>query len=132
VDDTCPNNFDLARPPTAHVHVRLDGAMRPATLAELAERAGLPVPASRGYGAFDAFGARIRTAAAVVRTEDDLARLVLAVAGVATSRDDAHLPTPRGRVSIPLAGPSIARAGPSSEAPPGATRRSAPGGTLAP
>ncbi len=68
--------------------------MRPATLAELAERAGLPVPASRGYGAFDAFGARIRTAAAVVRTEDDLARLVLAVAGGTTSRDDAHLPTP--------------------------------------
>ncbi|GHJ48192.1 putative adenosine/adenine deaminase [Catellatospora sp. TT07R-123] len=52
--------------------------MRPATLAELAARAGLPVPDAIPAGAqgWDAFQSRYDLARAVLRTADDIARVV--------------------------------------------------------
>ena len=35
--------------PKAHLHVHLEGAMRPSTLAEFAAQNGAPVPDVRGY-----------------------------------------------------------------------------------
>jgi adenosine deaminase len=65
--------FDL---PKAHLHVHLEGAMRPATLAELAEEYGVAVPAIRGYGSFTEFVGQYRAACAVLRTPEDIRRLV--------------------------------------------------------
>jgi adenosine deaminase len=65
--------FDL---PKAHLHVHLEGAMRPTTLAELAEKYGVAVPATRGYGSFSEFVGQYRAACAVLRTPEDLRRLV--------------------------------------------------------
>jgi len=50
--------------------------MRPATLAELADRHGMAVPETSGYGDFSAFSAMYKTAATVIRSDDDLARVV--------------------------------------------------------
>ena len=46
---------DLRALSKGHLHVHLEGAMRPTTLAELADVAGIPVPEIRGYGSFSAF-----------------------------------------------------------------------------
>jgi adenosine deaminase len=67
---------DLARLPKAHLHLHLEGAMRPATLAELAAAHGLPVPDVRGYTSFAEFGLRYAEAAALIRTEAELRRVV--------------------------------------------------------
>ena len=50
--------------------------MRPSTLVELAERAGIAVPVIRGFGSFTAFSATYLAACEVLRTPEDLARLV--------------------------------------------------------
>ena len=63
--------------PKAHLHVHLEGAMRPATLEELALSYGVPVPVPADhYGTFAAFQRRYLAARAVLRGLDDLARLV--------------------------------------------------------
>ncbi len=67
---------DLLLLPKAHLHVHLEGAMRPATLAEMAERQGLDVPPTAGYGSFTEFAAMYEAATRVLRTPDDLARVV--------------------------------------------------------
>jgi adenosine deaminase len=67
---------DLRALPKGHLHVHLEGAMRPSTLAELADRAGIPVPEIRGFGSFSAFAATYLAACDVLRTPDDLRRLV--------------------------------------------------------
>ncbi len=67
---------DLTALPKAHLHVHLEGAMRPATLAEIAAGYGIEVPATRGYGSFAAFSGLYRAAEAVLRTEDDVRRVV--------------------------------------------------------
>lgn len=67
---------DLATLPKAHLHVHLEGAMRPGTLEELAERYGMPVPQTRGFGSFTVFAAMYLAACEVLRTEADLRRLV--------------------------------------------------------
>ena len=67
---------DLATLPKAHLHLHLEGAMRPETLAELAEEAGIPVPEVRGYGSFGAFADMYVAACDVLRSMDDLRRLV--------------------------------------------------------
>ena len=67
---------DLATLPKAHLHLHLEGAMRPETLAELAEEAGIPVPEVRGFGSFSAFSDMYVAACEVLRSMDDLRRLV--------------------------------------------------------
>lgn len=53
--------------------------MRPSTLAELADRAGIPVPEIRGYGSFSAFAATYLAACRVLETPEDFTRLVYEV-----------------------------------------------------
>jgi len=50
--------------------------MRPSTLAELADGYGMTVPETSGYGDFPAFSAMYKTAATVIRSDEDLARVV--------------------------------------------------------
>jgi adenosine deaminase len=70
---------DLRTLPKGHLHVHLEGAMRPATLSELADVAGIPVPEIRGYGSFSAFSETYVAACQVLLTPDDFARLVFEV-----------------------------------------------------
>ncbi|MCU1427405.1 MAG: adenosine deaminase [Actinomycetia bacterium] len=65
--------------PKAHLHVHLEGAMRPSTLQELAADAGIPIPEIRGFGSFSAFAGMYVAACQVVRTPAHLRRLVLEV-----------------------------------------------------
>lgn len=62
--------------PKAHLHLHLEGAMRPSTLEELAAAAGIPVPTIRGFGSFSAFSDMYVAACDVLQTEADLRRLV--------------------------------------------------------
>ncbi|WP_105968852.1 adenosine deaminase [Streptomyces geranii] len=77
----------LVRLPKAHLHLHLEGAMRPATLAELAERAELPEPvggsgeqlsATAGFTSFEDFTTVYGAAARLVREgpRENLLRLV--------------------------------------------------------
>ena len=70
---------DLRALPKGHLHVHLEGAMRPSTLAELADAAGIPVPEIRGYGSFTAFSDTYLAACQVLQTPEDFARLVYEV-----------------------------------------------------
>lgn len=71
-----PGRRDLAGLPLAHLHVHLEGAMRPSTLAEMAAGYGVPVPVTRGFGSFPAFAGLYQAATKVLRTEADLRRVV--------------------------------------------------------
>lgn len=70
---------DLRALPKAHLHVHLEGAMRPETLRELCARDGVPVPEIRGYGSFTEFASTYVAACDVMRTPDDLRRMVFEV-----------------------------------------------------
>jgi adenosine deaminase len=74
-----PTTRDLRALPKGHLHLHLEGAMRPSTLSELADRAGIPVPEIRGYGSFTAFSATYLAACQVLQTPADFARLVYEV-----------------------------------------------------
>ena len=67
---------DLATLPKGHLHIHLEGAMRPGTLHELATGYGMEVPETRGFGSFAAFAAMYLAACDVLRTPEDLKRLV--------------------------------------------------------
>jgi adenosine deaminase len=67
---------DLRQLPKAHLHLHLEGAMRPSTLTELATEAGVPAPPVRGYTSFGEFGLQYRAASALIETEEHLRRVV--------------------------------------------------------
>jgi adenosine deaminase len=70
---------DLRALPKGHLHLHLEGSMRPSTLAELADLAGIPVPEIRGYGSFTAFSETYVAACQVLETPEHFARLVYEV-----------------------------------------------------
>ena len=68
---------DLGALPKAHLHVHLEGAMRPSTLRELCERNGAVVPTvGTVYGSFADFQELYVAARTAIRSLDDLVRLV--------------------------------------------------------
>lgn len=67
---------ELTTLPKAHLHLHVEASMRPATLAELAAAAGIEVPTVRGFGSFAAFADMYVAACDVLRSDDDLRRLV--------------------------------------------------------
>ena len=67
---------DLLTLPKAHLHLHLEGAMRISTLSELAERHSIPLPPVGTYTSFTEFSALYQAACAVMRTHDDVRRLV--------------------------------------------------------
>lgn len=95
---------DLAMLPKAHLHIHLEGAMRPETLAELAAAAGIEVPPIRGFGSFSAFSDMYVAACDVLRSEADLRRLVdevvadAAVAGAVWVEPATYIPHHRERL----------------------------------
>jgi adenosine deaminase len=69
--------------PKAHLHLHLEGAMRPSTLDELCARYGIGRPDDTRGVRFDNFGGFVKTfwaASACIRSHDDLARLIFEVA----------------------------------------------------
>jgi adenosine deaminase len=98
---------DLARLPKAELHLHLEGSMRPGTLAELADAAGIPVPEIRGYGNFTAFAGTYLAACEVIRGYDDVLRLVREVAqdrqaaGAVWIEPSFYLPLHEGRLGDP-------------------------------
>jgi len=67
---------DLAALPKAHLHVHLEGAMRPTTLDDLAAAAGVATPPVREYDSFPEFVQRYQAADALIVTPEDLRRIV--------------------------------------------------------
>lgn len=67
---------DLRALPKAHLHIHLEGAMRPATLKELADESGRDVPAVRGFDGFAAFAGMYVAACEVLDSEARLRRVV--------------------------------------------------------
>ena len=98
---------DLATLPKAELHLHLEGSMRPETLAELADAAGIPVPEIRGYGSFSAFAGTYLAACEVIRSYDDVLRLVREVAvdrhaaGAVWIEPSFYLPLHEGRLGSP-------------------------------
>lgn len=67
---------DLAALPKGHLHLHMEAAMRPGTLAELAAEHGVPVPEIGAFGDFSAFEATYEAATDVLRREGDMRRLL--------------------------------------------------------
>src|SRR5687767_6297243 len=66
--------------PKALLHLHLEAAMRPSTLAELGERHGVHVPEMSGFESFGDFLKLYEAATEVLVGEDDLRRLILEMA----------------------------------------------------
>jgi len=94
---------DLHALPKAHLHLHLEGAMRPATFRELGDHYGIGVPDPASFEDFDAFLKLYLTACELLRTPDDMARLVREVAedgvtaGAAWIEPSIYLPRYRQR-----------------------------------
>ena len=74
---------DLQKVPKAHLHLHLEGAMRPETLTELCAKYGIERPADTRGKRFPGFGPFVSTYAAAcdcLREEADLERLITEVA----------------------------------------------------
>jgi adenosine deaminase len=67
---------DLRSLPKAHLHLHLEGAMRQSTLIERAAYYGVPCPPVDVIGSFTEFSQIYNVVCAVLRTDDDLRRLV--------------------------------------------------------
>jgi adenosine deaminase len=99
-----PMERDLKSLPKAHLHIHLEGAMRPSTLADLAASAEMEVPTIRGFGSFTAFADTYVAACGVLRTEADMRRLVTefvednALAGASWVEPGVYLPRYRDRL----------------------------------
>jgi adenosine deaminase len=68
--------------PKAHLHIHLEGAMRPTTLTELCKKYALPHPIdTRGqqFPNFSGFNALYRSACESIRSKDDLAQVIFEV-----------------------------------------------------
>jgi len=100
---------DLKTLPKAHLHLHLEGGMRPSTLAELAAEHGMDVPVVTGFGSFTAFAAMYLTACEVLRRPEDLVRLVdetaddAVEAGAVYIEPAVYLPHHRERLGPPEA-----------------------------
>lgn len=70
---------DLAALPKAHLHIHLEGAMRPATLEEFAAERGRNVPPVRGFDGFASFAGMYLAACDLLDTEARLRRVVAEV-----------------------------------------------------
>ncbi|WP_063746294.1 adenosine deaminase [Streptomyces prunicolor] len=66
----------LSRLPKADLHLHLEGAMRPETLADLSDAHGEPTPQLGNYSSFDQFQCCYRAVVKMIRTRTDLRRLV--------------------------------------------------------
>jgi adenosine deaminase len=67
---------DLRTLPKAHLHLHLEGAMRPSTLRDMAAELGVEVPPVRGFGNFAAFSGMYVAACHTLTTPDAIRRLV--------------------------------------------------------
>jgi adenosine deaminase len=67
---------DLALLPKGHLHLHLEAAVRPATLAELAAAVGIPTPEVRGYDDFGGFVERYVGLIPTLLADGHLERLV--------------------------------------------------------
>src|SRR5260221_5961751 len=67
---------DLRALAKAHLHIHLEGAMRPGTLRDCAAELGVEVPPIRGFGSFAAFSGMYVAACQILTTPAALARLV--------------------------------------------------------
>lgn len=98
---------DLSTLPKAHLHVHLEGAMRPETLAELAGNYGIDVPPVAGFGSFTEFAGMYLSACEVLRDPVDLARVVdevvhdAALAGATYVEPSFYAPHHRERLGQP-------------------------------
>jgi len=67
---------DLRTLPKGHLHIHLEGAMRPSTWLDCAAELGIEVPPIRGFGNFGAFSGMYVAACHTLTTPAALARLV--------------------------------------------------------
>lgn len=67
---------DLQKLPKGHLHLHLEAAMRPETLAEMCEQLGVEVPPISGFVDFTEFGACYLALLTVLREPANLARLI--------------------------------------------------------
>jgi adenosine deaminase len=71
---------DLASLPKAHLHLHFEEGIRQQTLDEFAAHAAVPTPRMKGFRDFEEFDHLAQAAARVMRTPDQLARMVLEIA----------------------------------------------------
>ncbi len=71
-----PSQRDLRTLPKAHLHLHLEAAMRPETLAELAAVSGVEIPPVAGFSGFGAFAQTYQGLLAVLSEPDHMERLI--------------------------------------------------------